>query len=77
MRYYINTKKQPIASGGNYEIHKENCPYYFNYRNGNNFIYLGEFSSEIDALNYAKRVYSDNSEEIDGCAHCCPLIHNR
>ncbi len=33
---------------------------------------LGNFSNEIDAVSYAKRIGYTNA---DGCAHCCPLAH--
>lgn len=33
--------------------------------------YLGYCSSEEDALQEAKKIYSD----ADGCAICCPSIH--
>ena len=75
LKYYINNNIQPSYSGGHYEIHKEICPYYYKHINGNNFLYLGVFYSDIDALNYAKRQYPHVASKIDGCAHCCPSIN--
>lgn len=77
MNYYLNSNKQSSDSGCNYEIHKETCPYYYNYKSGNNFIYLGYFYSERDALIEAKRQYPKNAHEIDGCAYCCASIHKK
>ena len=75
MNYYINTNKQPSSQGGNYEVHKETCYYYVHYKQGNNFKYLGVFDSPIEAVKYAKKVYSTDSRYIDGCAYCCPTAH--
>lgn len=77
MNYYLNSNKQSNTNGGNYEIHKENCPYYYNNKSGKNFIYLGFFYSDIAALNAAKERFSKNAHEIDGCFRCCSSIHNR
>lgn len=77
MKYYLNRNKQSVSSGGNYEIHKETCPYYYNYTDGNNFIYLGIFYSERSAYDAACRMFPNNTHEIDGCAHCCPSIHTK
>lgn len=77
MTYYLNRNKQPAQSGGNYEIHKESCSYYYNYNNGNNFICLGVHNNDFEALAAAKKRFSSNAHEIDGCAHCCPIIHKK
>ncbi len=77
MKYYLNANKQSYINGGNYEIHKENCPYYYNNKPGQNFIYLGDFYSDVAALNTAKERFPQNAHEIDGCAYCCPSIHSR
>lgn len=77
MKYYLNSNKQSGPNGGNYEIHKENCHYYYYYKSGNNFIYLGDFYNDILALDAAKARFNKNSHEIDGCAHCCPSIHKK
>jgi hypothetical protein len=75
--YYLNKNKQPISAGGNYELHKSTCPYYYNYKDGNNFIYIGYFGSDINALNACKQRFPSNAYEIDGCAYCCPSIHKK
>ena len=75
LKYYLNRNPQPSYNGGNYEIHKENCQYYYKYISGGNFIYLGIFYSDVDALNYAKRQYQNIANKIDGCAYCCRSIH--
>lgn len=77
MKYYLNKNKQPYYNGGNYELHKAICPYYYNNINGNNFIFIGDFTREIEALKEAQRRFPSNAHEIDGCAHCCPNIHRR
>ncbi len=76
MKYYLNRNKQPIEKGGNYEVHKETCQYYYKYTNGNNFIYLGEFNKPSEAIAYAKKTYPDYAKDIDGCAYCCPKNSN-
>ncbi len=70
-KYCLNLNTQ---SNGDHEIHKESCQYYYMFKNGNNFEYLGDLSSEYDALRRAK-VYHP-LWQIDGCAYCCPSIHN-
>ena len=75
LKYYLNSNTQPSYNGGNYEIHKETCPYYYKYTNGSNFIYLGIFNSDVDALNAARRQYPNAANRIDGCAYCCRSIH--
>ena len=77
LTYYLNKNKQSTQSGSNYEIHKEICPYYYNYTDGNNFIRLGVYNNDFDALAAAKNRFPSNAHEIDGCAHCCPSIHKK
>ena len=74
--YYLNTTRQSLTSGGNYEIHKGTCPYYYKYRAGFNFVFLGGFITDRDALSFAKRAYPAKCSYIDGCAHCCKSINN-
>lgn len=50
--YYLNLNAQ---SNSDHEVHKETCPYYYLYKDGNNFVLLGAFTSEIEAVEYAKR----------------------
>jgi hypothetical protein len=76
MNYYINSNKQPENKGGNYEVHKQNCQYYLNYTNGNNFILLGWFNTSIEAIRYAKSRFPSYASSIDGCAYCCPKNNN-
>ena len=75
VKYYLNENLQPSYNGGNYEIHREICPYYYKYTSGGNFICLGTFYSEIDALNAARRQFPQVANKIDGCAYCCSIIH--
>lgn len=75
LKYYLNSNMQQSYNGGNYEIHKETCQYYYKYISGSNFIYLGIFYNDFDALNAAKRQYPNVANKIDGCAYCCHSIH--
>jgi len=75
LKYYLNSNPQPSYNGGNYEIHKETCQYYYKYISGGNFIYLGTFYNDVDALNAAKRQYPNAANRIDGCVYCCHSIH--
>lgn len=76
MKYYLHRDKQPETDGGHYEIHKSNCIYYIFYKGHGNFIELGSFSSDIDALNYAKNTYTTYAPDIDGCKRCCSSINS-
>lgn len=75
MKYYLNSNLQPSDVGGNFEIHKETCQYHYKNIYGGNFIYLGIYYNDIDALNVAKRQYPNAANKIDGCAYCCRSIH--
>lgn len=75
MKYYINSNKQPEYQGGNYEVHKETCPYYYNYKDNGNFIFLGNFNSSQEAIYYAKTKFPAYANKIDGCYHCCRENH--
>lgn len=75
LKYYLNSNPQPNHAGGNYEIHKETCQYYYKHVYGDNFKYLGIFYSDIDVLLSAKRQYPSIANRIDGCAYCCHSIH--
>ena len=70
LNYYLNSNAQ---SNGDHEVHKETCPYYYNYKIGGNFIYIGTFFNEQEAVKQAKKLYP--VYKIDGCAHCCPNAH--
>ena len=73
--YYLNKNKQPEYAGGNYELHKEICVYYYNHNAGNNFDYVGYFDSDKKALVTSKIKFPDKASKIDGCKYCCPSIH--
>ncbi len=73
--YYINNNRQPEYLGGNFEIHKETCHYYYDYKDDGNFTYIGYCTTEQQALNESKNLFPTISDKIDGCAHCCPSIH--
>lgn len=68
-KYIINKKKQGSKSGKDYEVHNidkkcEHLP------NPENMIPLGLYKNCVLALNYAKRKWSRNAHEIDGCFYC-------
>lgn len=70
-KYYLNSNKQPITSGDNYEVNRCDCHYlHQNLKNGNG-IYLENFSSSKEAVNYAKNLYQSYASSIDGCYYCC------
>ncbi len=77
MKYYLNNNQQSAQSGGNYELHKETCPYYYNYKNSGDFSYIGIFYSDSNAIMTAKLRFPEKADKIDGCAHCCPSIHKK
>lgn len=64
-KYYVNERAQ---SNGDHEVHIESCRYFPSYENR---MYLGEFSSCIDAVKEAKKTYT----KANGCATCCPACH--
>ena len=72
MKYCLNKHAQ---QNGDHEIHKEICPFYQLHKNGGNFIYLGIFKNEHDALSNAKRNYPHL--HADGCFCCCKSIHKQ
>ncbi|MBQ9024175.1 MAG: hypothetical protein IJ105_03020 [Bacilli bacterium] len=71
--YYLNINQQD-NSGYNYEVHKELCRYCFPYRS--NFIKLGSFVYESNAILKAKNSFPYMASKIDGCKHCCHSINN-
>lgn len=75
--YYLNNNQQPSYAGGNYELHKSTCPYYYNFKSGDNFSYVGYYFNEYDALNASKQKFPLKSFNIDGCSYCCPSIHKK
>lgn len=68
MKYYLNLN--PQQSHNEHELHKENCSHL---PNKNYLSYIGDFSSEIDALNAAIIKYPYFL--IDGCYYCCNSVH--
>ena len=68
--YYLNLNAQ---SNDDHEVHKETCYYYYKYKSGYNFEYLGAFYNEMEAVNYARKTHPNL--RIDGCAYCCPNAH--
>ena len=65
--YYVNKNKQ---STGEHEVHKENCIYL---PDANNRQYLGIFYYCQDAVNEAKKYYSN----VDGCLYCSSECHKK
>lgn len=74
--YYLNSNKQPSTTGGNYEVHRYNCPYLTLIKGKDNYIYLGYFSSSKEAVKYAKNKHSSYANSIDGCWYCCNNSHH-
>lgn len=66
-KYYINND-QTHNPGLHHEVHTEEHAQQLRITNRT---YLGEFSSETEAVQAGKRYYSD----ADGCAICCPKAH--
>jgi hypothetical protein len=65
--YYVNKNPQ---SSGEHEVHTGEC-YWL--PNPENRLYLGSFSNCWDAIEDAKKHYSN----VDGCKHCCEPCHTR
>ena len=55
---------------GDHEVHKSGCSYM---PDMNNRKYLGEFSSCYNAVQKAKRYYS----QVDGCYYCSNACHTQ
>lgn len=66
-KYYINNN-QTRNPGLHHEVHTEEHAQQLKIANKT---YLGEFSSETEAVQAGKGYYSD----ADGCAICCPKAH--
>lgn len=64
-RYYLNRQRQP---NGDLEVHREWCKYM---PSQNNRLYIGQFYSDITAVNTAKKLYPQCASSINGCRHCC------
>lgn len=67
INYYVNTIAQTT---GEHEVHAENCRYLPDVTNR---IYLGIFNSPREAVEEAKKYYSN----VDGCYFCCYPAHTK
>jgi len=67
LHYYVNKNAQPT---GEHEVHTENCQYLPDI---NNRQYLGYFDGCREAIQEAKKYYSN----VDGCYYCSILCHTR
>lgn len=86
-KFYLNLKKQLPKDGGNFEIHRDdkNCPWLKELlqggKDGIDYIYLGQFSTESEAYimarNYAYRNRYEMYDYIDGCKTCCNYINKK
>lgn len=68
-KYYLNRNAQPT---GEHEVHKSGC---FMMTEKENCIYLGLFNNAIEAVEEARRIYSNAI--IDGCYYCSEEAHRR
>ena len=66
-RYYVNKHAQAT---GEHEVHTGSCSYL---PEEDNRIYLGSFSNCKEALEDARKHYSD----VDGCCYCCSSCHTK
>ncbi|MCW3463459.1 hypothetical protein [Chitinophaga nivalis] len=67
LSYYVSKITQ---MNGDHEVHDQNCNYLPTF---DNRLYLGQFESCRDAVNDAKKYYS----EADGCQFCSPDCNKR
>lgn len=63
--YYVNKNAQ---SSGDHEVHKSSCNYL---PKEENRIYLGYYNNCEDAIEEAKKYYS----QVNGCYHCSIECH--
>jgi hypothetical protein len=63
--YYVNKAAQ---QNGDHEVHKSDCQWMPSQQNR---LYLGDFSNCRDAVNDAKKHYS----QTNGCATCSSACH--
>ncbi len=66
-KYYVNNSAQ---SNGDHEVHEEHCAFL---KLAVDVKFLGLFENGIQAVAYAKKLYS----RADGCFYCCKEAHNR
>ena len=65
--YYVNRVAQP---NGEHEVHTSTCRFL---PAASNRVVLGYFFNSRDALQAARRIYSN----VDGCFYCCSDSHHR
>jgi hypothetical protein len=65
--YYVNKNAQTT---GEHEVHKSDCHHL---PDSENKLYLGDFTNCKDAVNAAKKYYT----EVDGCYYCSYDCHTR
>lgn len=70
MKYYLNTSQEPRNPSHRHKIHQEGCYWLPSEKNRK---YLGDYSNDEKALEYAKTFYYGYCP-IDGCKCCCPYI---
>ncbi len=71
MLYYVsNNPQEPPQGNWEHEVHKETCSWLKLVKSKT---YLGDCSSCWDAINKAKKHYSN----VDGCKHCSLTCHTR
>ena len=66
-KYYVNNSAQ---SNGDHEVHEEHCAFL---KLAVDVKFLGLFENGIQAVAYAKKLYS----RADGCFYCCKEAHKR
>lgn len=67
MKYFVNKNSQ---NDGTHEVHNESC---YRLPELANRIFLGSFNNGKQAVNEAKKYYSN----VDGCFYCCGEAHTR
>ena len=65
--YYVNKQAQPT---GEHEVHKSDCEFL---PSEENQLYLGSFNNCQEAIEEAKKHYSN----VDGCYYCSRECHTR
>lgn len=68
--YIINSHPQ---HNGDFEIHKLHACDHLPVEQ--NRLYLGQFANCYDAIRFAKELYPNVAERIDGCYYCCNSCH--
>ena len=65
MRFYVNKNAQ---NNGDHEVHRATCSWL---PDEENRLYLGDFITSQQAVNQAKKYYT----QVNGCYYCCPETH--